>query len=119
MKRFNGGIISGRSFTGHAHGNAFLLHRCLVGLRSIYTTLIAMEQHAGSFWKLIQRIHNQRRNYIYDHKRNNLEEQVDFMEFGAITFFVKDMEKMVTFYRDIMKIPMGCVKLLWLTPKGT
>ncbi|MEK3945319.1 hypothetical protein BSK49_15350 [Paenibacillus odorifer] len=26
------------------------------------------------------------------------------MEIGAITFFVKDMEKMVTFYRDVMKI---------------
>lgn len=26
------------------------------------------------------------------------------MEIGAITFFVKDMDKMVTFYRDVMKM---------------
>lgn len=26
------------------------------------------------------------------------------MELGAITFFVKDMEKMVTFYRDVMNM---------------
>lgn len=41
------------------------------------------------------------------------------MGIGAVTLIVKNMEKMATFYRDIMKIPMGCVKLLWLTPKGT
>jgi catechol-2,3-dioxygenase len=41
------------------------------------------------------------------------------MEIGAITLIVKDMGKMARFYRDIMKIPMGCVKLLWLTQKGT
>lgn len=28
------------------------------------------------------------------------------MELGAITFFVKDMEKMVTFYRDVMNMPI-------------
>lgn len=28
------------------------------------------------------------------------------MEIGAITFFVKDMEKMVTFYRDVMQMDL-------------
>lgn len=28
------------------------------------------------------------------------------MELGAITLFVKDMEKMVTFYRDVMNMPI-------------
>jgi lactoylglutathione lyase len=29
---------------------------------------------------------------------------VDFMEIGAVTLIVKDMEKMATFYRDVMNM---------------
>ncbi|WP_279306938.1 hypothetical protein [Paenibacillus pseudetheri] len=42
MKRFNEGIISGRPFTGHAHGNAFSFHSFLVRQRRIDAALVAM-----------------------------------------------------------------------------
>ncbi|KGP80276.1 hypothetical protein P364_0119615 [Paenibacillus sp. MAEPY2] len=38
----NRGIISGRSLTGHAHGNAFSFYSFLIRLRRVHTALITM-----------------------------------------------------------------------------
>lgn len=60
MKRFDGGIISRRSLTGHAHGNAFSFYRFLVRLRRVDTALIAMEHRSRQVWQLVQRVQNKR-----------------------------------------------------------
>ena len=43
MKRFDWSIISGRSLTGYAHGNALFLYDFLIAIGSVHRALIAVQ----------------------------------------------------------------------------